>query len=318
LTFNRFQASTGVLTGVSSNLFITGGSVTLSASGTPTGTGTPEFQSTGNVYVRSYITGTNSNHLPGQTLNGPLSNQCNAGTPCFPSGVTNLSQNGNMTKTDNTWLSPSGVAPATDANLKLYVGSGPLPTSITVQNSLILETATSPVSVIANRTARQTITGLTGDLSLAYSYLRHSNASFSSGADMDNLTIAAGSGFSLFNFGDASTTKMDYVSRQCISGDCGAFTLTLPGTPGASWNVAAGGSVAGTTALTQYATSTSKATYLFTFSDDTAVGATNTHLRNTMQLTVAAVPEPSEWAMLMAGLLVIGFIARRRQTPASI
>jgi hypothetical protein len=27
---------------------------------------------------------------------------------------------------------------------------------------------------------------------------------------------------------------------------------------------------------------------------------------------VAAVPEPSEWAMLVAGLAVVGFIARRR------
>ena len=34
------------------------------------------------------------------------------------------------------------------------------------------------------------------------------------------------------------------------------------------------------------------------------------------RFAVAAVPEPAEWAMLIAGLLVVGFIARRRKTTS--
>jgi hypothetical protein len=313
LTFNKFQSSTGVLTGVSSSLSITGGSVTLSASGTQTGTGTPQFGSTGDVYARGFVGTTGSNNfLPAARLNETLSNLCNAGAPCFPSGVTNLSQNGNLTKTDSTWLSPTGSASA--ANLGTYAGTGSLLTTLRIDSFMTLDVG-SASTFIASPRATQTITGLAGALSLDYSYLRHANASFSSGANMDERTIAAGSGFSIFNLGDASTTKLDYQGVSC-SGDCGAFKVTLPTIAGTSWNVAAGNSMAGTTALTTGATSTSRATYVFTFKDDNAVGLANTQLTNTMQLTVAAVPEPSEWAMLAAGLLVIGFMARRRgQNP---
>ena len=93
------------------------------------------------------------------------------------------------------------------------------------------------------------------------------------------------------------------------SGDCAAFNVTL-----ASFqNLAGGSSVAGTTALTASATSNSAATYLLTYKDDNAVGVAGTQLQNTLTLHVAAVPEPAEWTMLIAGLLVIGFIARRRR-----
>jgi hypothetical protein len=82
-------------------------------------------------------------------------------------------------------------------------------------------------------------------------------------------------------------------------------------------NLAAGASVAGGSAvLTAAAPGEYGATYRLVFSDDTAVGATGSQLQNSLTLnlegSVAAVPEPSEWAMLMAGLLVVGFIANRR------
>lgn len=315
VVFDKFTQATGVLTGVYGNVSVTGGSIALSAAGTA-GTGTPTYGASGNLWLRSYITvsgtgGGEKNFIVGSalgSLNETLSISCSASAPCFANGATNLSQNSNLTKTDTTWLSPTGSAAAAD--LSQYVGSAgsTINTSFRVQNSVNLAASTG----LSTRSVTQTVSGLSGTESLTYSYLRHSNASFSSGSNTDALTVAAGSGFSIFNLGDASTTRMDYVSRQCISGDCNAFTVTLPTTAPASWNVAGGSGVAGTTALTSSATSTSKATYLFTFKDDNAVGATNTHLQNTMQLTVAAVPEPSEWALLMAGLLVVGFVARRR------
>jgi hypothetical protein len=36
----------------------------------------------------------------------------------------------------------------------------------------------------------------------------------------------------------------------------------------------------------------------------------------TVNMAAAPVPEPAEWMMLLAGLLVMGFIARRRNNPA--
>lgn len=314
VVFDKFTQATGVLTGVSGNVSVTGGSVTLSAAGTQAATGTPQYSATGNLWLRSYITvsgtgGGEKNFIVGSalgSLNETRTISCNGSAACFPTGVTNLSQNTSLTNTDTTWLSPSGSAAAAD--LGHYVGAAgtTINTSFRVQNSVTLP---ATFAGITGRSVTQTVSGLSGTESLTYSYLRHANASFSSGANTDERTIAAGSGFSIFNLGDASTTKLDYVTRQCVSGDCNAFTLTL-----ASFQDLAGGSsVAGTTALTAFATPTSTATYRLTFSDDTAVGVASTRTQNTMLLTVAAVPEPSEWAMLAAGLMVIGFIARRRR-----
>ena len=65
-----------------------------------------------------------------------------------------------------------------------------------------------------------------------------------------------------------------------------------------------------------------EATYAFLFSDDTAVGATSTHQRNTLLLTlhgsVAAVPEPGTIGLVLAGLIVIIFGSRRRKQQAVI
>jgi hypothetical protein len=315
VAFDKFTQSTGVLTGVSGNVSVTGGTVTLSAAGTPSGTATAQYSATGNVWSRSFITVTGSgekNIIVGSalgSLNETRTISCDATNPCFPAGVTNLSQNNNLKNTDTTWLAPSGSVAASDLSHFVGAAGTTINTSLRVMNNVTLP---ATFAGIAGRSVTQTISGLSGTESLTYSYLRHANASFSGGTNTDALTVGAGSGFSIFNFGDGSTTNLDYGSRTC-TGDCGAFTVTLPTTPGASWNLAPGSSVAGTTALTASATSTSRATYTFTFKDDNAVGAANTQLTNTMQLTVAAVPEPSEWAMLAAGLMVIGFIARRRR-----
>jgi hypothetical protein len=314
VVFDKFTQSTGVLTGVSGNVSVTGGSVTLSATGTQAATGTPQYSATGNLWLRSYITvsgtgGGEKNFIVGSalgSLNEARTISCNGSASCFPNGITNLSQNSNLTNTDTTWLSPNGSAAAAD--LGHYVGAAgtTINTSFRVQNSVTLPAATG----LASRSVTQTLSGLSGTESLTYSYLRHANASFSSGANTDERTVAAGSGFSIFNLGDASTTKLDYVSRQCISGDCNAFTVTMP----TSGDVTGGSSLTGMTALTATATPNSTATYRLTFSDDTAVGVASTRMQNTMLLTVAAVPEPSEWAMLLSGLMVIGFIARRRRS----
>ncbi len=162
------------------------------------------------------------------------------------------------------------------------------------------------------------LSNLTGNQSLTYSYLRHANASFASGADTNSLNptgLTTGSplAFSIFNLGDSSTTKLDFVSLQCQGGDCSAFGVTMP----SFQDLIAGGSAAGSATLLTGNVGNYAATYLLTFSDDTAVGATASHLTNTLSLrvegSVAPVPEPSSWALLSLGLIGLAFRCRRNQ-----
>lgn len=47
-------------------------------------------------------------------------------------------------------------------------------------------------------------------------------------------------------------------------------------------------------------------------------GASVSHLRRGNQFSVAAVPEPGEWAMLVAGLGVMAALERRRRVRAAV
>jgi hypothetical protein len=126
------------------------------------------------------------------------------------------------------------------------------------------------------------------------------------------LTTGNPLAFSIFNLGDSSTTKLDFVSLQCTGGDCGAFGVTIP----SFQNLVAGGSAAGSASLLASNVGNYSATYLLTFSDDTAVGATASHLTNTLTLSVggsiAPVPEPGSWALLSLGLIGLAFRARKK------
>jgi hypothetical protein len=308
LSFSLFGSSAGVLVGVSSGLTFNAGTLTLSASGTLTnGSGPVSFASEGTIFA--------SSGLPGMSafgsIHAPLTNACLDAGSCFPAGVTNLSENGTLNKSGNTWLDTTAAADA--ASLDNYVGAGSLSSTLTVTPSISL----TGDQRISTQTSRIAVDGLRGTQSLTYSYLRHADASFASGADANNLSPLAVThgnavGFSIFNFGDASTTKLDFVGLQCVSGDCGAFDVGLP----SFQDLVAGGSVAGSAALIAGVAGDYGATYLFTFSDDTDVGATTSHVTNALTLSVqgsvAPVPEPSSWALLGLGLIGLAWRARKK------
>jgi hypothetical protein len=308
LAFGRFNANTGVLTGVSSALTFTGGSMTLSASGTRgSGFSTPSFSSSGSVAASTNLTGLS----PFSAINQTLTNSCSGTSGCFPNGSgSNLSSTSSLTKTDNTWLSPTATVGA--GSLNNYVGTGSVSSTLTTTATVNLSEETR----IDNQRAYLSLTGLTGSQSLTYSYLKHANASFSNAADANSLLLggltAAPLAFSIFNLGDLSTTKLDFISLQCTGGDCGAFGVTMP----SFQNLVAGGSADGSATLLAGDVGNYSATYLFTFKDDDAIGATTSHLTNTLSLSIegsiAPVPEPSSWALLSLGLIGLAWRARKK------
>lgn len=309
LSFSLFGPGAGVLVGVSSGLTFNAGALTLSASGTLTnGSGLVSFASEGTIHA--------SSSLPGMSAFGsihtPLTNACADASGCFPGGALNLSDNASLGRTGNAWLGATASAEA--ASLNHYVGSGTTSSTLTVTPSISL----IDEQRIGAQTARIAVDGLRGTQSLTYSYMSHADASFASGTDANSVSrigLAPGRGteFSVFNFGGASATKLDFVGFQCVAGDCSAFDVSMP----SFQDLSAGDSVAGAASLVKGVAGSYDATYTLTFSDDTAVGATASHLTNTLTLnlegSVAPVPEPQTWAMLGLGVIGLAFRCRRNR-----
>jgi hypothetical protein len=108
--------------------------------------------------------------------------------------------------------------------------------------------------------------------------------------------------------GAAETTRLDAISLSCLSG-CANFTVSHLQMP----NVPADGSALGLASLVATAPGTYAAQYLLTFTDDTALGVgqqQNTLILN-LTGTVAAVPEPGSWGLMLAGLAGLAVVQRR-------
>lgn len=300
LSFNQFDADLGVLTGAKSTLNITAGLLQLSAQGTR-GTGsTHTFSSSGSVAASSNLAG-----LPTfGTIHGALSNTC---SNCPTSG--NLSSLSSMNKNSVNWITQTATVAA--PSLNAYVGGGSLASTLSFASTV----TKNSVGIGGNNRAELDLTGVNGTQSLTYDYLNHANASFTSGVDTNVLSEVIDDtpfSFSIFNFGNADTTKLDAISYSC-SGDCSAFELSLA----LIQDLVAGNSFGGfvgesfNNVVGDYA-----ATYSFLFSDDTSVGASSTHRQNSLSLnvsgSVAAIPEPGTIALFGLGLVGL-CLARRKQ-----
>jgi hypothetical protein len=311
MAFTQFDAHIGVLTGVSSTLNVSGGTLKLSSTGTwGSGSGNPALTASGTVLANSTLPGIEFGNI--NTLNFSCSGT-SGGSRCFE----DKSKPGwkNFTATDTTWLNPTST---TTNGLNSYVGASSMASSFTVTNTVALTRA----DIINSPTATLAVTGLTGKQSLDYTYLNHANASFTSGSDTNSLAkdISAGAfNFSVYNYGTADTANLASKSLTCTGGDCSAFKFTS-----SSFNALSAGNSFnnyGSIEVSDGARSGAyNATFALIFSDTHAGAASNTLMDNSLSLAVSAnvaavsaVPEPETYAMLLAGLSVIGLKIRRRR-----
>jgi len=155
-----------------------------------------------------------------------------------------------------------------------------------------------------NRVVASTSSALTASFSLEYSLLHHASAAFDA-AGATSLAVqvpGTGADVQLLALGDAAhTTRLDLLDVTCVAGACDADILgwslqDLPAGQAASFHIGAGAR---------------SATYALVLGDDRAVGAAASLRQRTLMLNVSAVPEPGTWALLLAGVAVVGVRARR-------
>ena len=214
----------------------------------------------------------------------------------------------------------NALANVNSANLNDYVGAG----SVDVALSLPSLQATSTLSRTQGQASSSTSTyavNWSGNVQANYSYLLHAAPSFDVQAQSSSLTLnfgTVGQGssveslfFSLYNMADPNRVGLDLDSFTA-SGDSGKFTTDL-----ASFtSLEQGLNQSFLVGLDTSSVGSFSAHYLLTLSD-ADVGASGTRSSYQMELNlvgnVAAVPEPESYAMLLAGLGLLGAIARRRR-----
>jgi hypothetical protein len=219
---------------------------------------------------------------------------------------------------DNGWSSISLTSSA--ANLNNFVGAGNIATNSFA--SYISVSRSSGCAVYAHPgttlTAKQV---LNYNESITYTYLTHGNASFASQNDTDLQTInlgqiasgaSANQNFSIYDRGGLGLTSF---TSSFLSGD-NIFNVTGVNSIAASSSSLYNAQFLGQTpsVLTNYS-----GTYRLTFTDNVA-GLTQyasnsvgtNYIDVIMNATVAATPEPKPYAMMLAGLGVLGSIVRRR------
>ncbi|MDP3538707.1 MAG: PEP-CTERM sorting domain-containing protein [Azonexus sp.] len=226
----------------------------------------------------------------------------------------------NWGPTTSAAVATNATAAVSTSNLNDYVGNG----STSVALSLPSLQATSTLSRTQGQASSSTSTytvSWSGNLQASYDYLLHAAPSFANSSTLSSLTLDFGTvaqgasisplSFSLFNLAGANRAGLDLDSVSG-SGNTGKLTTNLAG----FIDLAQGGSSSYDAWLDTTSTGNFSSHYLLNLSD-ADIGASATRKAYQLELNlvgnVAAVPEPESYAMLLAGLGMIGVIARRRR-----
>lgn len=167
-------------------------------------------------------------------------------------------------------------------------------------------------------------TNRTASVEYTYQTMAHANGSFSGGSDVNSLTLdfgtitvgttPAGLAFSLYNA--IGSWALQYVTGNYT----GSGLFSLSGVGAGITNLAGGSFVNGTVDMAATMTPGSyTGTWTFFLADSATGIAAGRNFSNTDTLTltvnanVVPVPEPGEWAMMLAGVGLIGLMAGRKR-----
>ena len=306
----QFDASTGVLMGASVQLD-SSRTQTISGSGQKGGGPARIANGSGSSTASLSALGASATFTPAVTV---------AGSGCAL-GMGMMGPNsctwGPATATTVT----HGSATVASASLDNYVGTGATSVALTLPSLQATSTLSATQGPASKSTSTYTV-NWSGNVQTNYSYLLHAAPSFSNGAQLGALTLNFGTlaqgsanpslSFMLHNLSDPNRVGLD-LDAITVTGDAGRFSTNL-----ASFtDLAQGGAQAFLAGLDTSTAGSFSAHYILTLSD-ADVGASSTRGIYQMELNlvgnVAAVPEPETYAMMLAGLGLIGGMARRRRS----
>ena len=306
----QFDASTGVLTGASVQVDASR-TQTISGIGSKnngpgrdangSGSSTAAFSAAGvSSSFATAITATGSGCSLAMGPTGAIS--CNWGPVNVPGTAT------------------SATASVNAANLDDYVGTGSTSVTLSLPSLQATSTLSSTKGQASSSSSTYTV-NWSGSVQASYSYLLHAAPSFdvqsqSTRLTLDFGTVAVGSSvdplqFTLYNMQAEQRVGLD-LDAISASGDSGKFSTDL-----ASFSdMGQGYKQLFSAGLDTSSVGSFSTKYILTLSD-ADVGAASTRGTYQMELNlvgnVAAVPEPETYAMLLAGLGVMGFMSRRRK-----
>lgn len=307
----QFDAATGVLVGATLQVDSTRAQ-TISGSGTKGGGPARTANGSGSSTAGFSASGASTTFTPAVTVAG---SGCSLGMGMMGPNSCTWGPAGSTTAT-------SGSATVASGNLDSYVGAGSTNVALTLPSMQATSTLSATQGPASSSKSTYTV-NWSGNVQANYSYLLHAAPSFGGASnsltlDFGTLTQGTGAsslGFSLYNVADPNRVGLDLDSFATVGNAGNNFSTNLANFA----NLSQGGSQSflawlDTSSVGQFSTQ-----YVLSLSD-ADVGASST--RGSYQLTlnvvgnVAAVPEPETYAMMLAGLGLVGGMARRRRALA--
>jgi hypothetical protein len=306
----QFDPATGLLVGANIQIDSSRTQV-ISGSGNKGGGPARTANGSGSSTAGLSASGASTTFTPAVTVAG---SGCSLGQGMM--GVTSCSWG----PVNSTATATNGSAGVAAASLDGYVGTGSTSVALTPPSLQATSTLSRTQGPASSSISTYTV-NWSGNVQANYSYLLHAAPSFDVQTQTNSLTldfgtVAQGSSadslfFTLYNLPDQNRVALDLDS---ISGS--GDTLKLTTDLAALTALEQGYKQSFLADLDTSSVGSFGAHYLLTLSD-ADVGASST--RNTYQMelnlvgNVAAVPEPETYAMMLAGMGLMGAMARRRR-----